>query len=214
MKILICAGHTLEGKGTGAVGYLNESQENRGRSKIIVKYLSQAGHNVDYYEINKSDNYLSDQVTTANSKKYDLVVQVHFNAYKNTNDEMGTETLYISDKGKVYSEKINAKLSTIFKSRGAKRNQQLYWLRNTNPVSVLIETCFIDSKSDIEKYKANKDKVGKLIAEAIHGKSIEEEKIFYRVVAGSYTNKNLAEAQAKLLEDKGIKGVFLDIYKK
>ena len=214
MKILICAGHTLEGKGTGAVGYLNESQENRILSKIIVKYLGQAGHNVDYYEINKSDSYLSDQVAAANSKKYDLVVQVHFNAYKNTNDEMGTETLYISDKGKVYSEKINAKLSTIFKSRGAKRNQQLYWLRNTNPVSVLIETCFIDSKSDIEKYKANKDKVGKLIAEAIHGKSIEEEKIFYRVVAGSYTNKNLAEAQAKLLEEKGIKGVFLDIYKK
>ena len=29
MRILICAGHTTSGKGTGAVGYINESNENR-----------------------------------------------------------------------------------------------------------------------------------------------------------------------------------------
>ena len=36
MRVLISAGHTLEGKGIGAIGYINESEENRVLSKIIV----------------------------------------------------------------------------------------------------------------------------------------------------------------------------------
>ena len=110
MKILIVAGHTLKGKGTGATGYINESEENRSLSNIVVKYLKLAGHTVDYYEINEANDYLQKQVAKANSKDYDLVVQIHFNAYKNTTNEMGTEVLYLSDSGKVWAEKINAKL--------------------------------------------------------------------------------------------------------
>ena len=48
MKILISAGHTLTGKGTGAVGFINESQENRVLAKFITKYLEKLGHEVDY----------------------------------------------------------------------------------------------------------------------------------------------------------------------
>ena len=218
MKILICAGHTLKGKGTGATGYINESEENRSLSNIVVKYLKLAGHTVDYYEINEANDYLQKQVVKANSKDYDLVVQIHFNAYKNTTDEMGTEVLYLSDSGKVWAEKINAKLSTVFKNRGLKKRTDLYWLNNTKSIACLIEVCFVDSKADTDKYLANKDKVGKLIAEAIHRREIEEIKeaseIFYRVIAGSYSQRENAEQQLKLLNDKGIKGGFIDIYKK
>ena len=56
MKILIVAGHTLQGVGSGATGYINESQENRSLSNIVVKYLKLAGHTVDYYEINEATN--------------------------------------------------------------------------------------------------------------------------------------------------------------
>lgn len=217
MKILICAGHTLKGKGTGAVGYINESEENRSLSNIIVKYLKKAGHTVDYYEINEANDYLYKQVAKANASKYDVVVQVHFNAHKTTPNEMGTETLYVSDAGKIYAERVNNKLRTIFKDRGVKKRSDLYWLNNTNSTAILIETCFVDSQADTKKYGSDKDKIGKLIAEGIHGKDIEENKeqeIFYRVVAGSYTNIDNAKAQLRLLESKGIKGVFLDIYKK
>ena len=218
MKVLICAGHTLKGVGSGAVGYINESQENRSLSNIVVKYLKLAGHTVDYYEINEANDYLQKQVEKANSKDYDLVVQIHFNAYKTTDKAMGTETLYISDSGKVWAEKINAKLSTVFKNRGIKKRTDLYWLNNTKSIACLIEVCFVDSKADTEKYLANKNKVGKLIAEAIHRREIEEVKeaseIFYRVVAGSYSNRENAEQQLKLLNNKGIKGGFIDIYKK
>ena len=217
MKILIVAGHTTKGKGTGATGYINESEENRSLSNIVVKYLKVAGHEVDYYEINEASDYLQRQVAKANSKDYDLVVQIHFNAYKNTTNEMGTEVLYLSDSGKVWAEKINAKLSTVFKNRGVKKRTDLFWLNNTKSISCLIEVCFVDSKADTDKYLANKDKVGKLIAEAIHRKEIEEAKeseIFYRVIAGSFSKRENAEQQIKLLNDKGIKGGFIDIYKK
>ena len=218
MKVLVVPGHTLNGVGSGAIGYINESKENRELSNIVVKYLKLAGHEVDYYEINEGKDYLAKQVAKANSKDYDLVIQIHFNAYKTTDKAMGTETLYISESGKVWAEKVDNKLSTVFQSRGVKRAEGLYWLKNSKPIAILIETCFVDSKADTDKYLANKNKVGKLIAEAIHRREIEEVKeaseVFYRVVAGSYSKRENAEQQLKLLNDKGIKGGFLDIYKK
>ena len=219
MKVLICSGHTLQGVGTGANGYINESEENRILSKIVVKYLEGAGHNVDYYEVNEGSDYLAKQVKKANSKDYDLVVQIHFNAHKTTDSAMGTETLYASNNGKAFAEKVNAKLSTVFKSRGAKSRTDLSWLSKTKATSILIETCFVDSKYDTDTYKVNKDLVGKLIAEGIHGADIkasstETADIYYRVVAGSYSKRENAEAQVKLLKEKGINSVFIDVYKK
>ena len=215
MKVLICSGHTLKGVGTGATGYINESEENRILSKIVVKYLEYAGHEVDYYEINEATDYLAKQVAKANSKNYDLVVQIHFNAFKLVEGSMGTETYYISDSGKVWAEKVNNKLSTVFKSRGVKKGEGLYWLKNSKPISILIETCFVDSKHDTDTYKVNKDLVGKLIAEAINRKEISMPKdVFYRVVAGSYNNRSNAEAQIENLKKKGIDNAFIDVYKK
>ena len=219
MKVLISAGHTLEGKGTGAIGYINESEENRVLSKIVVEYLKLAGHEVDYHEVNKSNNHVSEQIAMANSKSYDLVIQIHFNAHKKTDESMGTETLYVSNNGKAFADKVNARLSTVFRNRGIKKRDDLSWLTKTKSSSILIEVCFVDSKHDTDTYKVNKDLAGKLIAEGVHGKDIKATSqeitgIFYRVVAGSYSKRENAEAQLKLLESKGIKGGFLDVYKK
>lgn len=219
MRVLISAGHTLEGKGIGAIGYINESEENRVLSKIIVEYLKLAGHEVDYHEVNKSNNHVSEQIAIANSKSYDLVVQIHFNAHKKTDESVGTETLYVSNNGKAFADKVNAKLSTVFRNRGIKKRDDLSWLTKTKSSSILIEVCFVDSKHDTDTYKVNKDLVGKLIAEGIHGKDIkasneETTGIFYRVVAGSYSKRENAEAQVELLKSKGINSVFIDVYKK
>ena len=215
MKILISSGHTSKGKGIGAIGYINESEENRILSKIVVKYLEFAGHNVDYYEVNEGKDYLAKQVAKANSKDYDLVVQIHFNAFKLTENAMGTETLYVSESGKVWAEKVNDKLSTVFKSRGVKKAEGLYWLKNTKPIAILIETCFVDSKHDTDTYKVNKEHVGKLIAEAINRKEISmPSEVFYRVIAGSYSNKENAQKQIENLKKKGIDNAFIDVYKR
>ena len=215
MKVLISSGHTLKGTGVGANGYINESEENRILSKIVVKYLQFAGHEVDYYEVNEGKDYLAKQVAKANSKDYDLAVQIHFNAFKLTNESMGTETYYLSDSGKVWAEKVNDKLSTVFKTRGVKKAEGLYWLKNTKPIAILIETCFVDSKHDTDTYKVNKEYIGKLIAEAINRKEISmPSEVFYRVIAGSYSNKENAQKQIENLKKKGIDNAFIDVYKK
>ena len=209
MNICIVAGHTTTGKGTGAVGYINESAENRVLGKKVTEYIKKAGHNCDYYEINKSDTYLKDQTNFANKKVYDAVIQIHFNANKNTLSPMGTETLYKSSKGKAIAERVTNKLGLLYKQRGVKLRTDLHWLNATKYPAILIETCFVDSKADTDKYISNKDATAKLIAEGIIGKSIpntpvvNESGILWSVCVGAYKDKNKADSIVKELKEKG-----------
>ena len=219
MNICIVAGHTSEGKGTGATGYINESTENRILAKKVTEYIKKAGHNCDYYEVNKSDTYLKDQVNFANKKAYDVVVQIHFNAGGGT----GTETLYRSAAGKKYANQVNKKLSTMYKNRGIKHDindvgRKLYWLTNTKYPAILIETCFVDSKSDTDKYINNKDATAKLIAEGIIGKDIIEtnittnsknDDVLWAVCVGAYKDKNKADSIVEELKEKGYTSTYL-----
>ena len=219
MNICIVAGHTTTGKGTGAVGYINESTENRILAKKVTEYIKKSGHNCDYYEVNKSDTYLKDQVNFANKKVYDLVIQIHFNAGGGT----GTETLYRSTAGKKYAKQVNDKLSTMYKNRGIKHDindvgRKLYWLTNTKYPAILIETCFVDSKVDTDKYVNNKDATAKLIAEGIIGKDITEtnvttnsknDDILWAVCVGAYKDKNKADSIVEELKKKGYTSTYL-----
>lgn len=176
MKIALSAGHTLSGKGTGAVGYINESKENRIMFDLIKKWLIEDGHTVYACTVDKSDNYLPQAVALANKQSVDVAVQIHFNANTTTSSPMGTETLYVSTKGKVFADRVNEKLATKFKNRGTKKRTNLYWLNNCSAPTILIEVCFVDSKADTDIYLANKDAIAKLIAEGIIGKTIAEPK--------------------------------------
>lgn len=214
MKICVVAGHTTSGKGTGAVGYINESAENRVVGKKVVEYLKQAGHTAVYGEINKSDNYLAEQVAIANKAKYDLVVQIHFNAGGGT----GTETLYTSTNGKKYAEQVTKSLGKMYKQRGAKQRTDLYWLNKTNAPAILVECCFVDSKTDTDKYLSNKDYTARLIAEGIIGQEIVEKPVspnitpssttLYRVVIGTCTRPNAEKLKQEAIS-KGFKDTFL-----
>ncbi|HBF7285793.1 TPA: N-acetylmuramoyl-L-alanine amidase [Clostridioides difficile] len=174
MKVVIVPGHTLTGKGTGAVGYIDEGKENRILTDLIVKWLKQGGAIVYTGKVDKSNNYLAEQCEIANRQNVDLAVQIHFNANKTTLNPMGTETIYKTNNGKVYAERVNKKLSTIFKNRGAKSDARgLYWLSHTKAPAILIEVCFVDSKADTDYYIRHKDIVAKLIAEGILNKTID-----------------------------------------
>ncbi|MCC0783364.1 N-acetylmuramoyl-L-alanine amidase [Clostridioides sp. ES-S-0108-01] len=176
MKIAIVPGHTLTGKGTGAVGYIDEGKENRILTELIVKWLKQGGATVYTGKVDNSSNYLSEQCKIANKQDVDLAVQIHFNANSTTLNPMGTETIYKTNNGKVYANRVNDKLATVFKNRGAKSDVRgLYWLNHTKAPAILIETCFVDSKADTDYYIKNKNTVAKLIAEGILNKKIDNE---------------------------------------
>ena len=179
MKILVMAGHTASGNlGCGAVKYINESDETRRVAAKVVEYLKQLNVDATYVKLDKSSssNYLYEQVKLANSKgKFDCMVQVHFNAGSSdpNSNTTGTETYYKSSSGKVFSDRVNKKLSTLFKDRGSKNDKpNLYWLKNTNSPSILIELCFVDDKDDVKVYQNNFDKICKLIAEGLANKTL------------------------------------------
>ncbi|EML4474093.1 TPA: N-acetylmuramoyl-L-alanine amidase [Clostridioides difficile] len=183
MEIAIVPGHTLTGKGTGAVGYIDEGKENRILTDLIVKWLKQGRATVYTGKVDKSSNYLAEQCQIANKQDVDLAVQIHFNANKTTLNAMGTETIYKTNNGKVYADRVNTKLATVFKNRGAKSDARgLYWLSHTKAPAILIEVCFVDSKADTDYYIRHKDIVAKLIAEGILNKTIEnsEDKKMYK----------------------------------
>ena len=217
MNVLVVAGHTLNpNKGCGAIGYINESTENRVLGKLIVEYINKTNHKAVYGEVNKSDTYLADQVALANKGKYDLVIQVHFNANKTTLSTMGTETLYKSNKGKEYAGKVTNKLGTLYKQRGAKLRTDLYWLNKTNAPAILIETCFVDSKADTDKYISNKNYTAKLIAEAVTGQSIADNantqtptNRLYKVCVGAYKDRENASKILNEAKSKGFKDAYL-----
>ena len=221
MRIHISSGHTLQGKGTGAVGFINESQENRILSKYIVDYLKKMGHEVDYHEVNVGSDYINQQVKKANEKNYDIVVQIHFNSSSNENAN-GTEVLYRSSKGKVYAQRVQDKLKTMFKDRKIKHDvndlgRDLGWLRLTNAPAILIETCFVSSKSDTDKYIANKEKIAKLVAEGITGQTIAENTTsststsnsqLYAVCVMACEHEKAKKIRQELI-DKGYKDTYL-----
>ena len=211
MRICIVSGHTTSGKGTGAKGYICESTQNRVVAKKVVDYLKEEGHYVVYGEINNSSNYLAEQVAIANKEQFDLVVQIHFNAGGGT----GTETLYTSSTGQKYANQITNRLGVLYKQRGAKKRTDLYWLNKTKYPSVLVEVCFVDSKVDTDKYLTNVDYTARLIAEGIQDKEIVEKPptqastALYRVIVGSYSNKDNAQKTLEDVKAKGYSSAFI-----
>lgn len=176
MKVAIVPGHTLTGKGTGAVGYIDEGKENRLLTDLIIKWLKQGGATVYTGKVDKSNNYLAEQCKIANKQNVDLAVQIHFNANRTTLNPIGTETIYKTNSGKLYADRVNKKLATVFENRGAKSDvRDLYWLNHTKAPAILIEVCFVDSKSDTDYYIRCKNTVAKLIAEGILNKNIYSE---------------------------------------
>ena len=214
MKIFVSAGHTLTGKGTGAVGFINESQENRVLAKYIVNYLKKLGHEVDYHEVNSGSDYINQQTEKANKKKYDVVVQIHFN-HSDDATANGTEVIYRSSKGKVFAQRVQDKLKTEFKDRKIKHDindlkRDLGWLRLTNDPAIIIETCFVSNKADTDKYTSNREKIAKLIAEGIADQTINDNTNttnttdkFYKVCLGAYKNRDNA---TKILNEAKAKG--------
>lgn len=217
MKICLCYAHTLEGAGSGAIGYINESKESRYLTDLVYNILKEMGHDVDIRGVDKSSNYLNELVKKVNSKKYDLVVQIHFNAHKKTNGKMGTETYYYSTSqhGKKIAKQVNDKLSSIYKNRGIKEGNHLYFIKNTKDTALLIECCFVDALEDTNTYSLNKKETAILIAEGLTNQKYKPTSLnkptqnkLYRVIVGSY-NKENAEKMKKELITKGYKDTFI-----
>lgn len=173
MNIVISSGHGKLIR--GASGYLDEVDEARKVVNQVAQYLNTLGVvvNIFHDDVSTSQNENLERIVDFhNSKKRDLDVSVHFNAYETTDNPMGTECLYVSQEflAADVSEKI-AKAGG-FKDRGPKFRDDLFFLNNTDENAILIEVCFVDSSTDAELYRANFERIAEAITEAISGREM------------------------------------------
>ena len=152
MKIAINAGHTASGKGTGAVGYLNESRETREIVSHLIPILKARGIEVIDATVDKAatnTEYLQKAVTIANKAKADLFISIHLNA----GGGYGCECFTWRGIKRPQAVGICKELKALgFRDRGVKDGSTFYVIRKSNMPTVLVETCFVDSRSDYELY--------------------------------------------------------------
>lgn len=219
MRIGIDMGHTLSGEGTGSQGCgYKEQNLTRELGKIVIEMLKKEGHTIYDCTVDKSSNnaqQLIDRVNKANKQPLDLFVSIHFNAcvndVKGDGHTTGTEVLLhsMSSKAKPYAERIVKKIANVgLKNRGVKTHNA-YVLKHTKAPALLIETCFIDDRDDMNVYLKSPRKVAKAIVEGILDKTITDvvetpKNGFYRVLVGSYKDKNNAIKRQEELKSKGI----------
>jgi N-acetylmuramoyl-L-alanine amidase len=163
MKIAIDIGHNCPPKDTGASKFKNECEMNKAIGEHLIALLVKAGVDVIDCRPAKAENVkvsLWKRTNAANTQGADFYVSIHHNA----GGGEGCEIFAISEEGrKVAKPVLDEIVSLGFKNRGVKYFSFAV-LRDTFMPAILIETCFVDKKSDCDLW----DKLGeKTIAEAI-----------------------------------------------
>ena len=225
MKTNIHAGHNPKGKiACGAIGLLNESTENRNVVKELKYYLEKEGHTV-YDCTCDTGTSVSDVINKiaakSNANTVDLDISIHFNSGINdrlgNSKSTGTECLIYntSNNKEAIAKRICANIAQLgYKNRGVKIRTDLSILKKTKAPCVLVECCFVDDKDDVKLY--NPKSMAKAIAQGILNKTIEDTKTtdeYYRVIAGSFRNRQYAEDTKNKLIKLGF-NPFIEVYKK
>lgn len=180
MIVNLHGGHNPKGKiACGAVGLLDESEQDRIIKNKVISILRANGHTVyDCTEDNgtSQSDVLKKIVTKCNAHKVDLDVSIHFNSGANDTNGNGATTgseVWICKDGsssKTAAQRIVNNLASVgFKNRGVKTSTGLYVLRKTKSPALLVEVCFVDDKDDYNLYINNVDRIAKAIADGIVG---------------------------------------------
>ena len=165
MKILLISGHGAGNVGACGNGY-READLTREVVNVLAPKLRQYA-TVDIYPQNRN---AYDDVNKGNLAvsfaNYNYVFEVHFNA----GGGKGTE-IYVTreEAGTKVEQKVMDKLSNYFNVRGVKRKNfnVIAKAKRSGASSALLETCFIDSSSDVNTYKNNVDGICQAICEGI-----------------------------------------------
>ena len=167
-----------------------------------------------------------------------LFISLHANAYGSTwNTARGVEVYHASNASQnsknvakylcdsIYNDVKN--IDTNFKNRGVKC-QDFTVIYKANMPSILVEYAFYSNKDDLKILKNNQSDLVEATLKGIckyFGIKYQEPKketvktdstasnTYYRVVAGSYTNRTNADKLVSELKSKGY-NAFIDIYKK
>lgn len=225
MRISVDYGHGT-GEDRGASGYLNEEQVIREYGPLVIEGLKKLGHTVLNCTPTQAGLTLAQslgyRVNASNAFKADLHLCLHVDAFE-TDKAQGCEVEYISATAKVYADRVSAQIAGLgFVNRGSKSRPNLYVLKYTKAVAILVEPFFCDDKLDCNKYNAAK--LANAIVKGVTGKDIPGTVVVkpavvvkpvtvipkvvvsdktYRVITGSFTDEVNADAMIENLKAKG-----------
>ncbi|GAA0236407.1 N-acetylmuramoyl-L-alanine amidase [Metaclostridioides mangenotii] len=179
MKICISVGHSIlkNGRNTSANGVVNEYEYNKKLAPFVVNALKKEGHSVDLLICPEilfitKDEEKTYKLKRINSKKYDLIVELHLNSYDGLSK--GSEVLYNSNEGKTYADRIVKRLGVNFTNRGSKSRPGLHILNSTDCTAIIVESFFCDSYEDYKKAESlGAIGMAKIISEGILNKAIQ-----------------------------------------
>ena len=173
MRIVIDMEHTPTSP--GASGYLDELSCDRAAGERIIAELERRGHTV--YDSTPADwvaypQEVNERCYYTNSLwNIDLFCSLHLNA----GGGHGTEVLYFEGDGDGawWASQISKNVAKALgiTNRGAKPNNWVGVICNTNPTAVLIEFCFVDSWEDAEAWWACPwDNIVNAVCDGIEGR--------------------------------------------
>lgn len=167
-------GHTLRGKGTGAVGIIKETDRNRSigaRARAILE--SEYIVNIINCTVDESANDMKEMVDKANNAKADAFISNHVNA----GGGVGIEGFYSCrnknqdsiDRGRtIYNELVHTKSclnARRYCDDKSYKGFELYVLKNTNMEAFLFEIGFVDNQRDVDAI--NEEEIAQAYARGI-----------------------------------------------
>ena len=209
---------STQDKNIGVGNYGSEEKRMNQVADVVEKVLIE--HGIKVYR-NRPDWDLKEVVKDSNLRKPSL----HFAIHSNAGGGRGAEIFAYSSQSEgakaakiIYDE--FEKITNI-KGRGIKFNSKFYELNSTNAPAILIEVAFHDNLEDANWIINNIEKIGLSLAkgvlkyfdvthkEVISSQSQSSTKVLYRVMAGSYANKDNAKRQVERLKAFGFDSVIM-----
>ena len=172
--ICISSGHGLYVR--GAAGVIDEVDQARRVTDRLAEVLTDYGVDVIVFhdDTSKSQNENLWTITDfTNETECDLAISVHFNAFEQRSEPVGTEVWYVTQQ--TLAKHLSAAMATVgLKDRGAKYTDGLHFLNQTTMPAVLLEVCFVDSTADCDIYQQNFEAIIDALAGELCGDEAKE----------------------------------------
>ena len=148
MKFFINAGHGRTDPGAVSKNNYYEKDIARSVAGFLVQMLIMQGHNVEFFQQEKSVNEVVEAEKKSNSN---LFISIHCNASENVKAG-GVEVLYYPNSGigQSLAKKLSLNLAEYMelKNRGAKERNDLRVLSGTKAPAVLVELAFLSNPKE------------------------------------------------------------------
>ena len=195
MSITISSGHGLHIR--GARDIIDEVDEARHVTNRVADILRNSGVPVSVFhdDVSRSvGNNIGAIVRHHNSQRRDLNCSIYFNSVSGGTREagIGTETLYRA--GNAHTRDIASRVSKAIsdasglilrRGDGTMARTDLGFLNQTNAPAILLEICFVNSRTDVRLYREHFEEICRAIAAVISGQNIQGganmEKLNFRI---------------------------------